>query len=331
MPEIIQTLIRRSIIILVSGSSALILILLFANSTMNNPQSSSIQTLQTNTWSIVAVDPATGDVGVAGASCVPDLHADALAALVPGKGAAATQALWDLDNRNKVFELLEADISADDIIAQVTDPSHDVHAANRQYGVVTMKDGAVTIEAFTGSENLVWAGDVQNPDMNVTVQGNILVSEAVVTAALQAFTDDQPGVNTLPDRLMRALEAGSTAGGDSRCNNDEVEQTAATAFIAVTRGGDAPYATRRIGITDMGTDEAPWLALSVAEPQFGPNPLVELRTLYDQWRQGNPPPVKRSVANPLIYIAIVVIVLLLILIGWIWLTRKSSKHKHLSD
>src|SRR5688500_7689422 len=44
------------------------------------------------TWSVVAADPATGDVGVAMASCVPGTLADALAALVPGKGAAATQA-----------------------------------------------------------------------------------------------------------------------------------------------------------------------------------------------------------------------------------------------
>src|SRR5438552_992544 len=50
-----------------------------------------------STWSIVAVDPKTGDVGVAGASCVPQTHVDAIAALVPGKGAAAIQAFWDLE------------------------------------------------------------------------------------------------------------------------------------------------------------------------------------------------------------------------------------------
>jgi uncharacterized Ntn-hydrolase superfamily protein len=43
-----------------------------------------------STWSIVAVDPATGDVGVATATCL-DLHIDALAVLVPGKGAATTR------------------------------------------------------------------------------------------------------------------------------------------------------------------------------------------------------------------------------------------------
>ena len=56
-------------------------------------------TLDMTTWSVAAIDPVTGDVGVAAASCVPSF-ADALAALVPGKGAAETQAGFDIDNRN---------------------------------------------------------------------------------------------------------------------------------------------------------------------------------------------------------------------------------------
>ena len=63
-------------------------------------------TLDMTTWSVAAIDPATGDVGVAGASCVPT-HADALAALVPGKGAGATQAAFDVDNRNVVYAAIQ--------------------------------------------------------------------------------------------------------------------------------------------------------------------------------------------------------------------------------
>src|SRR3954466_10645243 len=64
-------------------------------------------TLSMTTWSVVGVDPKTGDVGVAMASCVPNTLADALAALVPGKGAASTQAAFDIDNRNKIFAALK--------------------------------------------------------------------------------------------------------------------------------------------------------------------------------------------------------------------------------
>jgi uncharacterized Ntn-hydrolase superfamily protein len=287
------------------------------------------QSLQTNTWTIVAVDATTGDVGVAGASCVPNVHADALAALVPGKGAAATQALFTLENRNRVFQLLQTGISADAIIRQVSDPKADSGVEDRQYGVVTISNGSVNAKAFTGSNNPEWSGTQQDIGMSVTIQGNTLVSEAVVSNALQAFkSDSNLDHNTLPDRLMRALEAGSAAGGDSRCNNDQVEQTAATAFILVARGIDGPYATRSIGITDMGTTDAPWLAISATESQFGPNPLIELRKLYDVWRGENLASPKTPSANPLTYAVVATIVFVLVVIAGILVKRKQSQNSN---
>src|SRR3954462_13027679 len=74
-----------------------------------------------STWSIVAADPVTGDVGVAGASCVA-MYADGIAALVRGKGAAVAQALLDLENRNVVFDGLVAGDSAEAVVRKVTDP-----------------------------------------------------------------------------------------------------------------------------------------------------------------------------------------------------------------
>ena len=121
--------------------------------------------------------------------------------------------------------------------------------------------------------------------------------------------------------------AGSAAGGDSRCNNDQVEQTAATAFLLVARGIDEPYATRRIGITDMGTTDAPWLAISATESQFGPNPLIELRTLYNVWREENLASTKSSPVtpvNPLTYAVVATIVFVLAIIARSWVKRKQS-------
>src|SRR6185312_3204246 len=111
-------------------------------------------TLTMNTWSVVAVDPKTGDVGVAMASCVPNTFADALAALVPGKGAAATQAAFDVKNRNVVFEALEAGASAEEVIRKVTSPSVDTAIGRRQYGVVTMRNGTAQTAGFTGQPML---------------------------------------------------------------------------------------------------------------------------------------------------------------------------------
>lgn len=250
--------------------------------------------LDMNTWSVVGVDPANGDVGVAMASCVANTLADALASLVPGKGAAATQAGFDVGNRNRVYTALKAGASADEVIRIVSDTNADTRLGNRQYGVVTMSGGKAQTAGFTGKPMLDgdtagskrWAGIRANAARGVSVQGNTLVSEAVVANALAAYVSEDPkGFNALPDRLLRALEAGSLAGGDMRCNTDTTRQTAATSMILVARGTDAAYATEKIGMSDQGTDKAPWLAISYTVPRGTENPLLELRRRYDVWRK----------------------------------------------
>ncbi|MDQ6611267.1 MAG: DUF1028 domain-containing protein [Gemmatimonadota bacterium] len=248
------------------------------------------------TWSVVGVDPTNGDVGVAMASCVPNTLADGLAALVPGKGAAATQAAFDVGNRNKVFAALKEGLPAAEIIRRVSDSTTDQRLGSRQYGVVTMSGGKAQTAGFTGQPMLAgaapvngahpWAGIRSDAARGVSAQGNTLASELVVANALAAFKwDDPAGFNQLSDRLMRAVEAGSTAGGDVRCNTATVRQTAATAMILVARGTDAPYATEKIGMSDQGTAAAPWLAISVTVSKGEDNPLLELRKRYDAWRR----------------------------------------------
>jgi uncharacterized Ntn-hydrolase superfamily protein len=253
-----------------------------------------LDTLTMNTWSVVGVDPTNGDVGVAMASCVANTLADALASLVPGKGAAATQAGFDVGNRNRVFAALKEGLNADEVIKRAADSTVDKNLNGRQYGVVTMKDGKVQTAGFTGRPMLAgdtvgstrWAGVRGNAARGVSVQGNTLVNAAVVENALAAYVwEDPTGFNKLSDRLLRALEAGSVAGGDVRCNNDSTRQTAATAMIVVARGTDQPYATEKIGMSDQGTPAAPWLAISTTVAKGGDNPLLELRRRYDVWRK----------------------------------------------
>ena len=208
-----------------------------------------VSSLDMTTWSVAAMDLQTGAVGVSMASCVPDRHGDAVAALVPGKGVAATQARWNLVNRNHVYEALKQGLEAAAVIDLVLEQDADGDTSRRQYGVVTLDGGGVSIAGFTGDETTEWNGIRSNEAMAVTAQGNTLVGEAVVADSLKAFLRDDPnGNNTLADRLMRGLEAGSAAGGDVRCNRDGITSTAATAMIVVARGSDAPYATSDIGV-----------------------------------------------------------------------------------
>jgi uncharacterized Ntn-hydrolase superfamily protein len=251
--------------------------------------------LDMTTWSVVAIDPATGDVGVAMASCVANTLADALGALVPGKGAAATQAGFNLGNRNRVFEALKEGLTAEEVIQRAIDPAADSAIGGRQYGVVTMRNDTVRVAGFTGkpmldgsstSSGTRWAGVRADAKAGVSVQGNTLVSEAVVANGLAAYKwEDPTGFNWMTDRIMRALEAGSVAGGDVRCNSATSRQTAATAMIIAARGTDQPYAARDLRMSDQGTPASPWLAISYTVARGADNPLLELRKRYDAWRQ----------------------------------------------
>jgi len=243
-----------------------------------------------STYSIVAVDPATGDVGAAGASCVP-ISATSLAVLVPGQGAAAVQAAAIVpQNKIKVLGLLREGKTASEIISLMSGDAYDSEVDIRQYGVVTLNKGNIEVAGFTGNETANWSGDRQDSTYAVSVQGNTLQSEAVVSDALAAFSAADIGPAEFPDRLVRALEAASAAGGDRRCNNPSgFQQTAEAAFIVVAKA-DQPSFTTPLGKEPSPNDPAlPWLYISVIEAKGGPNPLLELRSRYDAWRSEHLP------------------------------------------
>lgn len=253
------------------------------------------QDIPLNTWTIVALDPATGEVGIAGASCVP-VKIDAIAALVPGKGVATTQAAFNVTNRDKALIALNEGLTAEEVITAALDLDDDEE--DRQYGVVTLNDGVVHVASYTGEDNQPWAGAMTDTVAAVSVQGNILVGEAVAQSAYTAFTDSTLGNVHLADRLLRAVEAGSAAGGDSRCNQQGVEQTAAATFIMVAREGDPAYSVPSFGLSAITDPNKPWLALSVNEPVLGKNPIPELRRQYDAWRDENLPACEECTLTP---------------------------------
>jgi hypothetical protein len=103
------------------------------------------------TWTVVAIDRGTGDVGVAGATCLP-VDATALAALAPGRGAAAVQADFEVDHRNAALLQLVDGATADEIVAALVRDGHDPGIARRQFGVVTRHAGSAGTATYTGSE-----------------------------------------------------------------------------------------------------------------------------------------------------------------------------------
>jgi uncharacterized Ntn-hydrolase superfamily protein len=244
------------------------------------------------------MDLETGDVGAAGASCVP-VNATVLAALVPGKGVAATQAEFSIENRDKVFSLLQEGLPGEEILEHMIDGFVDPRLALRQYGIVTFSGEEVQAAGFTGERNFTWAGDSQSSSLAVSVQGNTLENEDVVGWSLEAFEAADLGPLSLPDRLMRALEAGSSAGGDRRCNNNDVQQTALSAFIVISRIDQPPFAALFSESTELDGPDMPWLYAAVIEEHGGPNPIIELRRQYDDWRESHLSPCPECDQNPI--------------------------------
>ncbi len=131
------------------------------------------------TFSIVARDPGTGELGVAVQSRA--FRAGAIVSYAKaGVGAIATQAAANQTYGPRGLELLELGLSPDEVVEHLTgsDPGRD----RRQLAVI---DDQGRVRAYTGSATSAWAGHLEGE--NFSAQGNILAGEAVVQAMAEAF------------------------------------------------------------------------------------------------------------------------------------------------
>ncbi len=202
------------------------------------------------TFSIVARDPATGDLGIAVQS-----KFFAVGAVVPwaraGVGAVATQAFANTTYGPRALDLLARGLAPAAVLDSLlaSDPDRD----QRQVGIV---DGTGRSAAATGRKCQAWAGHRSGPDY--AVQGNILAGEPVVLAMENALLEAR---GHLGGRLLAALEAGQAAGGDSR------GQQSAALLIVRAQGGYGGFNDR---YCDLRVDDHA-------------TPIAELRRLFAMW------------------------------------------------
>ncbi len=200
-----------------------------------------------STFSIVAFDPATGDLGIAVQS-----KFIAVGAVVPwakaGVGAIATQSYANTAYGPDGLALLEKGLSAQETIERLT--AADEERALRQVGIVSARGDAAT---FTGEECHPWAGGVTGE--GYCCQGNILVSGETVSAMASTFEATE---GALADRLLAALVAGQAAGGDKR------GQQSAALLVVREKGGYGGYNDI---LLDLRVDDHP-------------TPIEELQRIY---------------------------------------------------
>ena len=190
-----------------------------------------------STFSIVAFDPKTKDLGVAVES-----RFVAVGAVVPwaraGVGAVATQSFANTAYGPRALSLLKRGLHPKDVIRQLT--SKDRMAPQRQVGLV---DASGRAASFTGNECFEWAGHVVG--RHYACQGNILAAESVVKGMARAFESTE---GDLPIRLLAALHAGQKAGGDRR------GQQSAALLVVREKGGYGGLNDRWI---DLRVDDHP--------------------------------------------------------------------------
>jgi uncharacterized Ntn-hydrolase superfamily protein len=158
-----------------------------------------------HTYSIVARDPRTGELGVAVQS-----HYFSVGPIVPwaeaGVGAIATQSLVLVDYGPQGLELMRKGLTARQALDSLL--AADAHREGRQVAVVDAKGN---VAAFTGPSCIPDAGDAQGEQFSV--QANMMANARVWPAMKQAFEQSD---GDLAERMMRALEAAEKAGGDIR-------------------------------------------------------------------------------------------------------------------
>ena len=254
------------------------------------------------TWSVIAVDMATGRVVIASATCVnnDDMFLMGVqAVVVPGKGVAACQASVDGTHANQmlVFSELQKGTDPAKIIELL---SQDPAFQSRQFGILDVSGRSAGHSGLTnGYVSQDIQGRVPGTQIYYSIQGNILRPGEVVPNAVKAFL---AATGTITDRVMAAMEAADASGGDSRCSCPPPPadgstpaipcdgKTAHVAYILMADKNDTNGDSHNNGkysmyITVAQPDKSQTNGIHAGENL---NPGKTLRVRYDAWRKTQP-------------------------------------------
>ncbi len=213
-----------------------------------------------HTYSIVARDPATGELGVAVQS-----HWFSVGQIVPwaeaGVGAVATQSFVDPTYGKLGLDLMRAGRSAPDTLRGLLAADN-----SREVRQVAMIDAQGRVAAHTGAQDIQSAGHIVGKDFSV--QANLMANDRVWPAMAKAFEETK---GDLADRMLAALDAAQAVGGDIRGRQS-------AALIVVTgKPTGKPWQDR---IFDLRVDDH-------VEPLQELRRLVTLQRAYNHMNAGD--------------------------------------------
>ena len=213
-----------------------------------------------HTYSIVARDAKTGEIGVAVQS-----HWFAVGPLVPwaeaGVGAVATQSFVDPSYGKLGLDLLRAGRSGPDALKGLLAADE-----NREVRQVAIIDAQGKVAAHTGSKCIPMAG--HHVGAGFSVQANLMLDEKVWSAMARAFEATE---GDLAGRMLAALEAAQAAGGDIR------GKQSAALVVVVGKPTGKPWLDR---VYDLRIDDHP-------EPVAELRRLVTLQRAYNLMNEGD--------------------------------------------
>jgi len=216
-----------------------------------------------DTFSIVAIDIETGEIGSAGASCIAgsiiisDIH--------PGIGVIHTQALWNSINQDSASSLMTQGYAPENIINWLINNDAENNPSVRQYGIIDLIDGGRSA-GYTGENCYNYKNHIIGQEY--VILGNILLGQDILDTMETAFVNQY---GTLEEKLISSLMAANIVGADTRC---------------VDYGTPAISSFIRIASFDDLVDSL-YLDINVNSVPLTINPLDSLFNLYWEWKQSN--------------------------------------------
>lgn len=220
-----------------------------------------------DTFSIVAVDTITGEVGGAGASCLDDSAIAGgvliISDIIPSRGSIHTQSYWHPTNQQNAHNRMMEGMSPDEIIEWLVANDIQNTPQKRQYGIVDFdQEGHPRSAAFTGTSCHNYKNHIIGP--NYAIQGNILLGQQILDSMEYRFLNTE---GSLAEKLMSALQGAKVPGADTRCLNEGTSSL--SAFVRVAKPNDHP--------------DSLWCHLVVTSTPYGVEPIDSLQVLFDQW------------------------------------------------